>query len=93
MKRTLKRPLRKQRSKIPLRRDDAPAAPVVARLFSDLQLLRSLKQEIDADEIEMSESEHAELEREAWKYLMDYLLTLEAPDFLHVKLRKVREHE
>ena len=78
-------PRRKRNRRIPLRHDTIPAAPVVVRLFNDLQLVRSFQQAIDAGEYESNQSDEvrAEFEREAWSYLMEYLLTLEAPDFLH----------
>lgn len=76
---------RKRRRRIPLRHDTTPAAPVVTRLFNDLQLVRSFQTAIDAGEYRSNQSDEvrAEFEREAWSYLIEYLVTLEAPDFLH----------
>ena len=40
---------------------------------------------IDAGEYQSNQSDEvrAEFERDAWGYLIEYLMTLEAPDFLH----------
>lgn len=88
--RNWKRPRRKRnwkrpRRRIPLRHDIAPAAPLVITLFSDIQKVRSQQQGVDAGEFEsdVSDAKRAEFEREAWAYLIEYLMTLEAPDFLH----------
>jgi hypothetical protein len=91
MTRNWKRPPRKSRKwcrpprRIPLRQDNTPAAPVVVRLFNDIQMVRSQQQQVDVGEIEcnVSDEVRAGFEREAWVYLIEYLMTLEAPDFLY----------
>ncbi|MGC1622996.1 MAG: hypothetical protein WA759_09380 [Pseudolabrys sp.] len=47
--------------------------------------LWSYRERIDAGEYQSNQSDEvrAEFERDAWAYLIEYLMTLEAPDFLH----------
>ena len=47
--------------------------------------LWSYQERIDAGEYQSNQSDEvrAEFERDAWAYLIEYLMTLEAPDFLH----------
>jgi hypothetical protein len=64
-----------------LRPDVQPADPVVLRLFEDLQLAEWTR---NNNRKEMSTRKRrqriATFEREAWDWLVHYLLTLERPD-------------
>jgi hypothetical protein len=58
-----------------LHRDDQPADAVVVRLFSNLQLARWVKANNRKEAVKADE-----YERTSWRYLLDYLATLERPD-------------
>jgi hypothetical protein len=58
-----------------LAKDSQPADPVFARLFADLQLARWTRRHRPKDKATAKA-----FEKQAWSYVMNYLLTLERPD-------------
>jgi hypothetical protein len=68
------RRLRSSYRRAKLHRDEQPADPVVTQLFRDLQLA----QDVEQHRRKCKASEVQKFERQAWYYLIEYLLTLES---------------